>query len=253
MRTRVAAAGAVVVAVYLVAAVATLSRTGHRYLPLYEGIGPPPSYQWVHPPPAFASGNTAPKAGTCDLALTGPPEPFFVSTPEGQLTLSLPAGALPAHVGDTKVHCAITPVDAATLAPLPAGVAADGNAYRVELTYVPSGMPVPPLTMPGNVVMTGPVAADSVLRLSGGGTWTRLASQTVSGPTVLGASFTGSDYYVLGTAPHRLAAGNSSTSGGRTGFAILVGFLVFAGVILVGGFEIMRRRRAGERGDIEPG
>lgn len=237
---------AVVAGVYLAVALATLLATSrHRFLPLFEGIGPPPKYEWVKPPASLAAGNSVPKVEATDFPLTGPAEPALATTSDGQFEITLAANTFAAHASDTKVHCIITPLDPSTLGPLPPGEAADGNAYRVQLIYEPSGTPVPALTAPGNVVLTAPYTADDNYYSTDGHTWTALASTLVSGPSVLGSSFTGAGYFVVGTAPHRLHTsqpGAKSSSG-----TMLVAAAAVAVAILLGGiaFALLRRRRAG--------
>lgn len=239
--------GAVVVGLYLLAAGVTLALAGHRYLPLFEGIGPPPKYAWVHPPAAFANGNIAAQGDKTDFALTGPAEPTFAETPDGQFSINLPAGAFAAHDGDTNVHAVITALDPATLGALAPGEVADGNAYQIVLTYTPSGTPVSALTMPGNLVLVSPYTADAIYRSLDGHTWTKLASTQVSGPAVLGTSFDGPGYYVVGTAPHRLRTSTSAGSSSKSGTA-LVAAVAVAVVLILGGFAfiVVRRRRRGE-------
>jgi len=241
-------AGAIVVGLYLLAAAVTLALAGHRYLPLFEGIGPPPKYLWVHPPPAFAPGNTVPQGDKTDFALTGPAEPTFAETPDGQFSINLPPGAFAPHDGDTNVHAVITALDPANLGPIAPGEVADGNAYQIVLTYTPSGTPVPALRMPGNLVLVAPYTADAIYRSLDGRTWTKLASQVVSGPAVLGSTFDGPGYYVVGTAPHRLRTATSAASSSTSGTA-LVAALAVAVALLLGGFAaltVIRRRRMGE-------
>ena len=226
--------GAVVVAgVYLAVALATLGATSrHRFLPLFEGVGPPPKYSWVKPPASLAAGNTVPKVATADFPLTGPAEPFLATTTDGQFEITLAANTFASHGSDTKVHCIITPLDPSTLAPLPTGEAADGNAYQIELTYEPSGAPVPSLTAPGSVVLTAPYTADFNYYSADGQAWTKLPSLQVSGPTVLGSMFTRAGYFVVGTAPHRL---RTSTPGAKsTVSTVVVAAAVVAVALLLG-------------------
>jgi hypothetical protein len=243
-----------VAAVYVIAAAATVSVSGHHVLPLFEGIGPPSPYQWVNPPPAFAASNVKPKAGTTDLTLTGPRQPQFASSPDGQCLLSVPAAAFSPHDGDTKITVTVTPVDVATLGPLPQGVAADGNAYRIDLAYQPSKTQLPSLAADGNVVLTAPHQANSMLYSADGRTWTNLPVQPFGDPTMIGATFHQPGWYIAGADPSKIsgttgpgAAGTAGTVGGRgtgagTGL-VAIGVVAAAVILGVVALAVARRRQ----------
>ncbi len=134
--------GAVLVGIYLAAGALTVGATGRVARPLFDGFGPPPRYQWVAPPKAFAAGNKAPRPSREDLALdAGGSRRDGVTSTDGQLVLDLPAGAVPPAAPGATASVAITPLDAATLGPLPDGRMPDGNAYRVD---VDAGQPPQP-------------------------------------------------------------------------------------------------------------
>ena len=65
---------------------------------------------------------------------------------------------------------------------------ANGNAYRVEMTYRPGDGPIGALPKPGNVVLSVPDPGVAVLFSPDGQTWQRLPTQQLVGPTTLGAS-----------------------------------------------------------------
>jgi hypothetical protein len=243
-RRRAITLAAAILVLYVAVAVATRGVSGRPVLPLFEGIGPPPAYRWVKPPAAFVAGNVKPRTVDVDFPLTGPAEPMALTTPDGQFLVNLPSGAFPPHDSDTSVHATITPLDPATLGPLPAGVAADGNAYRLQLTYQPSATPVAILAGEGNVIMTAAHQAESLLHSDDGRSWTTLRSQHLGDPTMIGATLTGGGYYLVGTSP---AAANAQPSGGtKTGTGLIATGVVVAAAAL-GLFALAattRQRRA---------
>jgi hypothetical protein len=153
-RARKWRAGAAALALYLIVALTTFGFARHRVLPLFEGIGPPPRYQWVNPPPQFAAGNTRPHLTSEEIAFVDGRTPArVVMSSDAQFIGNLAEGAFAPHGPDTAVRAVVTPLDPATLGSLPPGLAADGNAYHIELTYQPSAASVAGLAVPGNVIM----------------------------------------------------------------------------------------------------
>lgn len=70
--------------------------------------------------------------------------------------MSLGRGAIAAAPGATSVAVHVTPLTPKRLAPVPDGLRANGNAYRVEMTYEPSGVPVTHFTAPGTLLIEIP-------------------------------------------------------------------------------------------------
>jgi hypothetical protein len=113
---------------------------------------------------------------------------------------------------------------------------ADGNAYRVVFTYVPSGAPAS-VTQPGSILLTVPVPAISVVHSVDGKAWQPVKSQHASA-TAIGAELVGPGYY-LALTPE--AIGFSEGGGvGRLVAPILITVLVAAGLLAV---PVLRRRR----------
>ena len=187
------------VGAYLAAALLTPWLSGRPLRPLFDGFAPPSPYQWVHPPRELRAGNVVPKA-TLASVTTGPDgnPPRSVSSEDGQLTLNLPAGAIPPAEGQTTATFTITPLDAATLSPLP-GLFADGNAYRVELAYDPSGRTLDALAQAANALLVVPQPADSIWFSADGKSWRRLETTPVSGTTAA-AVVDDQGYYLAGAA-----------------------------------------------------
>ncbi|MGH9190689.1 MAG: hypothetical protein ACRD0Q_11795 [Acidimicrobiales bacterium] len=246
MSRRVAAVGAVVMLAYVAVAGGTLRLSGRHVRPLFEGVGPNAPYQWVKPPREFAATNVKPHAVRIGVALdAGGSVLSGAGSADGQLVLNLPPGAVPAHDADKEVEVGVTPLDPATLAPLPDELLPDGNAYRVEVAYRPSGKPVEVLAPPGNVVMTVPEPAAALLYSADGRSWARLPTQPVAGLSSVGATFERVGYYMAGALA--LEAGGFDTGDGG-GVGPIVGVGAATVVLALGlGFGpalIRRARRA---------
>jgi hypothetical protein len=230
--------GVALVAVYLLAVTGTLP-LGRNVRPLFEGIGPPPVYRWVKPPAAFASGNIPPRPSDTDIPL-GPTgsQQTGAQSEDNQLVLNLAPNAAAPHPPDTSVRVHIEPLDPATLGPPPPEFRANGNAYRVTLTYEPSGAPVTSLTAGGNVLLTVPLPPAGLLYSGDGRTWSKLQTQIVPGQPIVGATFSAPGYYQGATHP---AAAPKRGGGGISG-TIIVAVLVAALALALGLFPLVRRR-----------
>lgn len=222
-----------------------LTLGGHRVLPLFEGVGPPAKYQWVNPPSQFAAGNVKPTTSTQNIPITGGKSALTtVSSSDGQFIASLPDGAFGANGTDTSVRAVVTPLDPATLGPPPSGLAADGNAYRVEFTYQPSGAPIPALTTSGSLVMNAPHQAQTILLSPDGRSWDRLTSQPAGGLSSIGAAFTSPGWYQVGANPAVVAGAKSTSSSSSGTIIIAIGAGVLALIAAVFAIREARRRRA---------
>jgi hypothetical protein len=233
--------GAALLVVYVVAVTGTVP-FGYNIRPLFEGIGPPPAYRWVKPPAALASNNVAPAPNDTDIPM-GPTgsQQSGAQSEDNQLVLNLAPNAIPPHPPDTSVRVHIEPLDPATLGPAPADVRANGNAYKVTLSYQPSGAPATTITAPGNILLTIPLPAAGLLFSADGRAWTNIGKQTVPGQPIVGGAFNAAGWYLGTTHPQ---AAKSSGGGGSTGViivAVLVGVLALA----LGFFPLIRRRVRG--------
>jgi hypothetical protein len=233
--------GVALVAVYLLAVTGTLP-LGRNVRPLFEGIGPPPVYRWVKPPAAFASGNIPPRPSDTDIPL-GPTgsQQTGAQSEDNQLVLNLAPNAAAPHPPDTSVRVHIEPLDPATLGPPPPEFRANGNAYRVTLTYEPSGAPVTSLTAGGNVLLTVPLPPAGFLYSGDGRTWSKLRTQIVPGQPIVGGTFSAPGYYLGATHPAPPATGG----GGGISGTIIVAALVAALALALGLFPLVRRRLRG--------
>lgn len=237
--------GLVVLALYLGVAAVTVRVTGHHVRPLFDGVQPAPRYRWVNPPKAFANGNVVPKRTRRDEPLGGVGSPQDgVPSDDGQLVLDLPAGAIPPNPSGGKATVAITPLDPATLGPLPAGAAPDGNAYRVEIT---SGQPPQPLTTlakPGTALLTVPQPSTTVFSSPDGRDWQPVETFPTS-DIMVSVRMPSTGYFLASAAPIAVTSGTSA--GGDTARTLAVAGLtaVLALALALGPAALRRLRRGG--------
>jgi hypothetical protein len=232
--------------VYVFTVLATIALRGQRVLPLFEGVGPPTAYRWVHPPSQFAASNVKPAGASYIITLGGSLNgAALVQTSDAQFLVNLAPGSFPAHGTDKAVHAAVTPLDPSTLPRPPAGYAADGNAYRITFTYQPSDTPLAAVAVAGNVVMTGPHRAITILFSADAHGWTPIATQVVSPLTSAAASFTRPGWYLIATLPSAIG----STGAGRSNGTLIVAAIIAAAAFLLGVVAIVQgRRRTATRG-----
>jgi hypothetical protein len=238
-RARPLRLGVLAGAVYLVALAATALVTTQHVRPLFEGIGPAAPYRWVNPPREFAAGNQPPAPLKGSITL-GPPA--ALNTSDGQVIVTVGAGGFAAHGADTTIDVAIDPLDPATLGPAPAPLRADGNAYRIALTYRPSGAAVGPLAAAGNIALQVPEPAETILFSTDGHAWQRLDAHTAGQPTLEGATFTQPGFYLAATSSPLLRSGGSSN---WPAYAAFIGAVVLAATL--GITTELRRRRSPSR------
>ena len=215
---------------YVLVCITTLRVTGHDVRPLFEGIGPDSPYRWVKPPKEFAAGNVKPTTSSTDVALdaTGSQSAGLLSS-DSQMVVNLDAGAVPARPGDDHVTATFVPIDPATLGRLTPPMRADGNAYRVEMTYQPSGQPVPALAAPADVLLLVPEPADTLLFSDDGRTWKALESQHEAGSGGESASFAGAGHYLAGTSrPPPTPIASSGRGYGTVAVVVAVALLAIA-------------------------
>jgi len=173
-RRRLAIGGAAVL-LYL-SGWAVTARLGATPVLWLDGLLPPAPYNWVKPPPELRATNLAPTSGAGTVGMRGGVfEPGFVSTDDGQASLSIVPGTFPAHGSDRDIRISITPEGAAAF---PAQLTPHGNFYRITATYLPSGtLAQPPFTQLPLVTLRYPRhRADETVYVSasGKGPWDRL-------------------------------------------------------------------------------
>ena len=193
---RTLAVGAALAAAYVIVVAATMVGTDRPVRPLFDGLTPPPPYRWVKPPPGYGT-NVKAKPDKVSVPLdAGGSVPAGPTGVNGQVTLNLPQGAIPARTGDTAVEIAIVPLDANRLGPLPPRLIPDGNAYEIRMRYRPSGTAVPALAAPGNVVLATPEPASVLVFSADGRGWETMETARVGGPDSVGATFRRPGHYV---------------------------------------------------------
>ena len=232
--------GAVVAVVYAATAGLTTLWSPGAMRPLFDGFGSHPGqYNWVKAPKEFAEGNQRPDSAQAGVTFSAEgSNAAAASTQDGQVLVSLAPGALlPPQPPDSSARIDVRPVDSSTLAPLPDGLRAEGNAYRVSIDYLPSDTPVTSLTRPGTVGLTGVAPPDVLLFSSDGKTWQRRQGQPIAQGNGMTGAFEEAGYY--------LAAGEGAAraTGTGSGGAPLALYLAGAAVPLALGYLLLGRRR----------
>jgi hypothetical protein len=237
------AIGLALVTVYAGACIVTLRLTGNDVRPLFEGVGPAAPYRRVDPPKEFEPGNIEPERSSTDVELRadGSQSAGLLSA-DSQLVLNVSKGAIPARPGETGVSFVFEPLDPAQLAGVDAPLRADGNAYRVDITYKPSDEPVGKLAAPADLLLITPEPGDAVLFSANGRSWTRLmSSKHEPGTGGVSATFTEAGYYLAATSRPPASAVGSSDEGYGTVLAIAV-VAVLAIALVWTPFLLQRRR-----------
>lgn len=187
-------------ALYAAVVLVTGLISGHPVRPLFDGAGVTTPYKWVTPPWYVGSTNIKPTPSQTDIPFDNGASPLTgANSADSQIILNLPRGALPTHGADTAVRVAFTPLDPKKLGGTPNGTRPDGNAYRVDMTYQPSGAPVPTTTQSGNVIMVVPDEADKMLFSPDGRSWDELPSHMLGDPNTIGSAFNKGGYYLVDT------------------------------------------------------
>ncbi|HUQ62521.1 MAG TPA: hypothetical protein VM121_02055 [Acidimicrobiales bacterium] len=237
------AVGAAAGALYALVAVVTIRASDSHVRPLFEGIGPNTPYQWVNPPKAFAAGNVKPHANDSAVSLgpNGSPLAGAGST-DGQILLNLPEGAFPPHPPDDRVIVRLTPFDPGKLARPPDELRSNGNAYKVEFLYQPSGEAITAVAKPGNVILTVPEPAQGLLFSPDGQNWQKLESQGIGGVGTVGGPFTDAGFYLGATSSFTDPPGEGDGDSSGIGGIVVVGVLTVALAFLLGfGPALLRR------------
>ena len=238
--------GVLLAGLYALVVVATALTTGQPVRPLFDGIGGSTPYKWVRAPWYVGTTNMKPGPSSTDIPFENGTSPLIgVNSDDAQIILNLPRGALPARPGETAVRASFTPLDAKKLAKPPGGMRPDGNAYRVDMTYQPSGLPVGQTTTSGNVIMVVPDEAEKMLFSPDGKSWDELPSQMLGDPNTVGSAFNRPGYYLVGTTLPEFVNPNPDDGRKRViGIVMVVGALaLLLGYVLP---TILRRSRAAQ-------
>lgn len=236
--------GAALAAVYAVVIVVTNLTTGYPVRPLFDAAGGAVPYKWVKAPWYVSSTNVKPRPSHQDIAFEDGASPQTgVTSEDAQVILNLPQGALPPRSGETAVRMSFVPLDPKKLAKPPGGMRPNGNAYRVEMAYQPSGARLDAVTASGNVVMVVPDEAEKMLFSVDGKSWSELPTQKLGDPTTVGSAFNTAGYYLVATSLPEFTNPNKGSGTKRTVGIVMV---VVAAVLLLGYVlpMILRRSRA---------
>ena len=244
--TRRWALGLGLAALYAAVLAATGLVTDRPVRPLFDAIGGAIPYKWMNPPWYVGSTNIKPGPSSTDIPFENGTSPLVgVNSEDAQIILNLPQGSLPSNGADTAVRVSFTPLDPKKLAKLPGGMRPDGNAYRVEMAYQPSGTPLRQVTTSGNVVMVVPDEAEKMVFSVDGKSWQELPTQMLGDPNTVGSAFNTPGYYLVGTALPEFVNPNKDDDRKRVvGIAMIVGALaLLMGFVLP---AILRRSRAAQ-------
>jgi hypothetical protein len=238
--------GTALAALYAAVVVVTGLTTGHPVRPLFDAAGGAIPYKWVKAPWYVASTNIKPRPSHQDIAFENGVSPLAqINSEDAQFILNFPQGAIPPRDGETGVRASFTPLDPTKLAKPPRGMRPNGNAYRIQLAYQPSGTPVAGLTTSGNVVMVVPDEAEELLFSLDGKSWSELPTQQLGDPTTVGSAFNTPGYYLVATSLPEFTNPNKGSGTKRT---VGIVMMVVAVALLLGYVlpTILRRSRAAQ-------
>ena len=143
------------------------------------------------------------------------------------------------------MRASFTPLDPKKLAKPPGDMRGDGNAYRVEMTYQPSGAPVGQTTTSGNVIMIVPDEAKEMLYSVDGKSWDPLPTHMLGDPNTVGSAFNKPGYYLVSTSLPEFTNPNKGQGTKRVVGTVMV---VVALALLLGYVlpTVLRRSRAAQ-------
>ncbi len=243
------AIGLAVAGIYLVAAIVSGRLDPLDRRPLLDGFAPPPPYNWVSPPPDLASTNKPPSGGRFSIPLdpvSGSKANVF-STADNQVSLALPAGAIPNLDGEHSVTLTITPLAPEPNASVPGKLQIAGNVYRITAGYEPSGTPVRALAKAGRLVMAYPLPLNqavyhhSLLHSENARAFATQRSTDALTQQLIQADVRGLGYFAVGQAVLGTATPAPSSGRGTLAIIVLVAGLIVLAVVVAA--EIRRRVR----------
>ena len=239
-------AGLAVVVVYLAGAAASdlLSPAARR--PLLDGLAPPAPYRWVNPPSSLAGQNKPPATGRFEVPMraTGSQLGAF-STSDGQYNVVFSQNAFAPSRGQTTVFAAVTPLDPATMGPVPAGLVPAGNAYRLQARYAPSGRAIQGFSGEVSVTLVYPLgglpvsAAHTLLYSRDAKAWTELDTSDAPGAHTASGRLPGLGYLLVAVPPEPVVPG---ATGGR--LRLVLALVLLGGIVAL---VLYLRRRASAR------
>jgi len=231
---RVAWSGAGLGLLYVLVAALTAQLSSRPVLPLFDGFAPPTPYAWVNPPPERAGDNVAPKSVDRDFPLNADGVAATnAAVDDAQAIVGLDKGSVPPNPPDTAVKVRITPGDAGALGPLPPGLRAVSNAYRVELAYVPSGTAVERLATQGTVALTAADNGDRMLFSPDGQTWEEVAFRPYGQDHGVFTELEMPGWFVVASSASAAPAGDGGSDALRVALLVIAGVAPVLGAILV--------------------
>src|SRR5262249_52147625 len=142
--------------VYLAGAALTARLDPLQGRALLDGSFTGAPYNWVSPPPPLASGNKVPAALTQSVPISpeGGSDAVGISTNDLQVTLLLSGGASPPWGQAASADGPIPP--RAPGGGLRGANEPQGNVYRIQATYRPSGTNITAISPQGQLVLVYP-------------------------------------------------------------------------------------------------
>ncbi|MEX2274228.1 MAG: LPXTG cell wall anchor domain-containing protein [Actinomycetota bacterium] len=215
--------------------------------PLLDGVGPAIPYRWVDPPPLLENSNQSPTFGTFGLPL-GPDGSAadVLATRDLQVTLVTVRAMIPARPGAQRATVAIDPLDPADHAPVPEGLAAAGNVYRIRAAYDPGG-PVRRFGAEATAILVYPSLptihseGHEMLFSPDGRSWETLASRDAPQLAQVEAVIDAPGYLLAAGRPKPPPA--PDTGGGSSNTLLIVGIGALS-VLLLGAGIFLRVRAA---------
>jgi hypothetical protein len=153
------------------------------------------------------------------------------STDDAQAIVGIDKGSVPAHPPDTGVAVRLVPVDSGTLGPLPAGLRPVSNAYRVELSYLPSQTPLTTLPVKGTIALTAAEVGTKLLYSADGQTWQEKEFRPYGQDQGLFTDLDTVGWFVVATSA--ASHGSGGSDGLRLVLLILAGLVPIVGAALV--------------------
>jgi hypothetical protein len=215
-------------------------------LPPVDGLAFPAVHRWVGSAPSLAAQTTQPATDTFELRFRGrPPRSDLggLSTRDDRFFVAFREGAVRPSPGQTSVRIEVRPVDPAALGSRPQGLQAVGNAYRLQVSYAPSGRPIEGFAGEVRAGFSYSLAASTaladltVMYSRDGRAWTRLETADAPSAREATSQIPGPGYLLLATSPAVAVPGDTTGAGGRRLALVLV-----AAVVLVAALVVLRRR-----------
>ena len=241
------ASGLVVVSIYVALAAASGALSPLARRPLLDTGPIPVSYRWVSPPPEAVAGNKQPSSGVFKLPISGGSsvaKTFFTS--DGQTVLIFNKGAVQ-EGGAASLEVDVTPLDPATLSPLPNGLTAFGNAVQVQADDVANfDASVRAVVLYPETILLHATSHD-LMWSADGRSWQQLKTSESVAQQQVYANVPGPGYLLVAGVRKEIPTPGAVADGGGSSTASTV-LLVLSGVsFLLGIGFLLRARQAGRQ------